>query len=681
MINFYKKNKLVIVLIFLGISLRLLYSLLFNQMIDFMHVLAMVKSIADTGNFTSGLIALKRLGFEIQLYGKIYYQIIALWLVFLEKINLLHIQFIFDTKPFKDIASYMIGLWQWSPPLYQLTAIKLIQFLWDFFFVFFLYKTAQLINKNLAWLAILFWAVNPYFMMINYAFFMPDIFMMSSFVAGVYFWLKAIKEKKLGVNLTTALSLFFLILGAIIKQLPLLLIPFFITSFATNKKSFFKLIGLFLIFYFFLKQGWAQDSYFINKFFLFSKESMGILRNNFNSMPYFLIFYSMIFLLMIKNKEKILMQYKNIVILAITIISLTYINDPIFFIQFTIWILPFTFLAALISSKYQVIFGLSMLAILLKGWQNEFYLSAMLSPTIGAMYNEFLSNKIFIDKFFSFEVYDLILKFTIFLCYLIILIECLSFIFYKKSVFSAIFEKLNLNFSIKKTIFILFISYIGFNLIDYKIKSSFVLLPQKQYQIENEEINLTKKPINIEINNPGLKKMNALQLVISRKGKLTYDDYLVFDFYQNNKKFLSKKISDFEIPQTTDEKLIVFLPKTIDKKIFSIKIYKEKGVNEIVVYKARFLNQLNKPENGLYNGYEMPPEQNLIQVKFDKEENIFPLTFRGKYELKDIFYALKHHSQGKLKKIYFATYLTIGIFIFIISLLLLKRYFSKIKTS
>ena len=675
------KKRLILGLIFLGIGFRLLYGFLFNQMLDYMNILSLAKSVAETKTVTGGLIALQKLNFSTQLYGKIFYQIIALWLIFLEKINLLQIRFIFDTKPFQDIASYMIGLWQWSPPLYQLTAIKLIQFLWDFLFVFFLYKTAQLINKRLAWLAILFWAINPYFMMINYAFFMPDIFMMASFVAGVYFWLKAIKEKKLGVNLNSILSLFFLVLGAIIKQLPLLIVPFFIISFATNKKSFFKLIGVFIIFYFLFKQGWAQDSYFINKFFLFSKESMGILRNNFNSMPYFLIFYSIIFLLLIKNKEKILMQYENIIILTITIISLTYINDPIFFIQFTIWILPFTFLAALISSKYQTIFSLSMLAILLKGWQNEFYLSAMLSPTIGAMYNEFLSNKIFIDKFFSFEIYDLILKFTIFLCYLIIFIECLSFIFYKKSIFFAIFEKLNLNFSIKKIILILFASYIGFNLIDYKIKSSFILLPQKKYQIQTEEINLTKKPINIEIYNPGLKKINALQLIISRKGKLTYDDYLIFDFYQNGKKFLSKKISDFEIPQTTDEKLIVFLPKTIDKKSFSIKIYKEKGINEIVVYKARFLNQLNKPENGLYNGYEIPPDQSLIQVKFDREENIFPLTFRGKYELKDIFYAFRHHTQGKLKKIFFVTYLTLTLFIFIVSLFLLKNHFSKIKTS
>jgi hypothetical protein len=429
------KKRLILGLIFLGIGFRLLYGFLFNQMLDYMNILSLAKSVAETKTVTGGLIALQKLNFSTQLYGKIFYQIIALWLIFLEKINLLQIRFIFDTKPFQDIASYMIGLWQWSPPLYQLTAIKLIQFLWDFLFVFFLYKTAQLINKRLAWLAILFWAINPYFMMINYAFFMPDIFMMASFVAGVYFWLKAIKEKKLGVNLNSILSLFFLVLGAIIKQLPLLIVPFFIISFATNKKSFFKLIGVFIIFYFLFKQGWAQDSYFINKFFLFSKESMGILRNNFNSMPYFLIFYSIIFLLLIKNKEKILMQYENIIILTITIISLTYINDPIFFIQFTIWILPFTFLAALISSKYQTIFSLSMLAILLKGWQNEFYLSAMLSPTIGAMYNEFLSNKIFIDKFFSFEIYDLILKFTIFLCYLIIFIDVYLLFFTKKVFF------------------------------------------------------------------------------------------------------------------------------------------------------------------------------------------------------------------------------------------------------
>ncbi|MGB9707578.1 MAG: hypothetical protein ACPL1D_02395, partial [Microgenomates group bacterium] len=139
----FKKTlcKKIIALLFLGIGLRLIYGLLFNQMVDYMNILALIKSIADTGNFTYGLIALKRIGFEVQLYGKIYYQIIALWLKLLNWLGLVQIKYLFDTKPLTDPQSYMIGLWQWSPPLYQLTLIKLIQFFWDFLFVFFFYKT------------------------------------------------------------------------------------------------------------------------------------------------------------------------------------------------------------------------------------------------------------------------------------------------------------------------------------------------------------------------------------------------------------------------------------------------------------------------------------------------------------------------------------------------------------
>lgn len=669
--SFIRKNYLIFGLLLLGISLRLIYGLLFNQMVDYMNILALVKSIADTGNFTYGLIALKRLGFEVQLYGKIYYQIIALWLKFLDQIGIVPLKFIFDTKPLQDPSSYMIGLWQWSPPLYQLTIIKLIQFLWDFIFVFFLYKTTKIINKNLAWLSILFWAINPYFMMINYAFFMPEIFMLASFAAGLYFWLKIVKDNK-QTTFNKTLALFFLVLGAIIKQLPLLIIPYFIMSISKNKKNLFFYSGLFFIFYFFLKQGWSNDSFFINKFFLFSNESMAILRNNFNSMPYFLIFYSLFFLAVFKNKDKVFRQYDNIILLIIAIISLTYINDPVSFIQFTIWILPFTFLAAITSSKYIYLFNLSFFAVLIKGFINEFYLSPMLSPTIGAMFNEFLSNKVFINNFFSFDIYDLILKFIIFLCYLLIFIESVSLIFYKKTIFADVVKQIKFNFSVQNSILILFISYIIFVIFDFQIKSSFILLPQKEYQITTQEIELTKKPITIKIDNPQMKKIKALQILIIKKGKITHDDYLILKFLdENGSKILTKKISDFQIPSTTDEPLIVFLPKTINKKRFAIKIFKEKNLNETVVYKSSILDHINKPKNGLYNGYEKPDETSLIKVHFDKEENIFPLYFRGQYELKDILLAIKNHLQGKLKKVFFISYALVSLFLLVFSLILI----------
>ncbi|MGC9031706.1 MAG: hypothetical protein ACP5H7_03030, partial [Minisyncoccia bacterium] len=476
------------------------------------------------------------------------------------------------------------------------------------------------------------------------------------------------------ITLNKILALFFLVLGAIIKQLPLLIIPFFIIFASRNKKSSLFYSGLFLIFYFINKQGWSKDSFFINKFLLFSKESMGILRNNFNGMPYFLIFYSLFFLYVFRIKDYILKQYEKILLLIVAVISLTYLNDPVFFIQFTIWILPFTFLIGLISKNYLPLFNLSLLAIIIKGFSNEFYLSPMLSPTIGSMFNEFLSNKIFINKFFSFEIYDLILKFIIFFCYLLIFIECLYLIFYKKGLLNKLYKRLKINLSIKNSILVLFISYIIFVVLDYQIKSNFILLPQKEYQITTQEINLTKKPITIKIKNPQMKKIKALQISISKKGTLTYDDNIIFEFFDNkNNKFLIKKVSDFEIPNTIDEPLIVFLPKTLDKKEFTLKIFKEKELNQIVVYKASILERINKPKNGLYNGYEKPNENSLIKVYFDKKDNIFPLYFRGQYEIKDIIYAISHHLQGRLKKYFFGLYVFISCFVLIFAMILINK--------
>ena len=180
-------NRLELTFLFLGIGLRLIYSLFFTQMVDFINILALVRSVAETGNLIDGFTALKRIGFEVQLYGKIFYQVLGFWLIFLDKIKLLHIPFLLDTKPLGNIHSYLIGLWQWSPPLYQLVAIKQIQFVWDIIFGFFTYLSAKMINKKLAPLAIAFWAFNPYFMMINYAFLMPDILMMGCLIAGSYF--------------------------------------------------------------------------------------------------------------------------------------------------------------------------------------------------------------------------------------------------------------------------------------------------------------------------------------------------------------------------------------------------------------------------------------------------------------------------------------------------------------
>lgn len=671
MFSFFKKiDQKIIALLFLGIGLRLIYGLLFNQMVDYMNILSLVKSIADTGNFNYGLIALKRIGFEVQLYGKIYYQIIALWLRLLDWIGIVPIKYLFDTKPLTDPQSYMIGLWQWSPPLYQLTIIKLIQFLWDFLFIFFLYKTARLINKNLAWLSILFWALNPYFMMINYAFFMPEMFMLAAFVGGLYFWLRLFEKNNKDNFLFKTLAIFFLTLGAVIKQVPLLLMPFLMIFLIKRVKDFIIYPFLFLIFYLFLKQGWAEDGYFINKFFLFSKESMGILRNNFNNIPYFLYFFGLFTVFFLKRRDLIFSRKENIILLIIFVISLIYLNDPVFFIQFTIWILPFSFLLSLFNSQYWLVFNLSMLAITLKGWQNEMYLSPMLSPTIGAMFNDFLSNKIFINQFFDYEIYYLLIRFGVNFFYLLVIIEVIGLLFFNKSIFCKIFSQ-SLTFTPKRAIFFLFLIYIVFNIFDYTLKSSYVLLSQNKYQVSTNELELSGKPFVVKVINPSKKEIKAIQIPVIIKNQVVFYDNLVFEFIKNNQIFLKKKIPHhYLIGKNYEEPLIVFLPRTVKESDFFIKIYKEKGLNDLFVQKAQILNDLNKPPNGLFVGYEKTPEENLIRIYFSDKKNIFPIYFRGRYDLNDIFNALKFHTNSIFKKSFFTLYIITSIIIISLNILI-----------
>lgn len=570
MINFFKKiDKKIIALLCLGISLRLIYGLLFNQMVDYMNILSLAKSVADTGNITLGFFNLKKVVFEPQLYGKIYYQIIALWLKFLDWLGIIKIKYLFDTKPLTEPQSYMIGLWQWSPPLYQLTVIKLIQFIWDFLFVFFLYKTAKLINKNLAWLSILFWALNPYFMMINYAFFMPEMFMLAAFVGGLYFWLRLFEKNNKDSFLFKTLAIFFLTLGAVIKQVPLLLIPFLMIFLIKRIRDFIIYPFLFLIFYLFLKQGWAEDGYFINKFFLFSKESMGILSHQFNSIPYFLIFYSLILIIFI-FKKNLLDNKETILALPVLILSLVYLHEPRFFIQFTIWILPFTFLIGLLSYKYFSFFTLSLFSVVIKGLMNDMYLSPILSPTFGAMYNEFLENRFFIDKFFNYDIFDALSKLIIFIIYLIFIVEIINKILKNKFFFIEILNNIfrELGFDYKKIIIIFFTVYIVSNVIDYKIKSNFILLPQREFQVSTEEIKITKKPIILNVSNPSKRSISSVEFAISRRGSMVYDDYLILDFYKNNEKFLSKKINDYEIGDNFEKPFVAILPKKLMMKNF-----------------------------------------------------------------------------------------------------------------
>src|SRR3989338_1322624 len=101
------QHKVIIIIILVGVIHRLIFALLFNHMFDFGSILALIKSVADTGDITAGFIVLKNNNILSQFFGKLFYQLGALWLYFLQFMHILDIRYIFDINPYQNIESYM----------------------------------------------------------------------------------------------------------------------------------------------------------------------------------------------------------------------------------------------------------------------------------------------------------------------------------------------------------------------------------------------------------------------------------------------------------------------------------------------------------------------------------------------------------------------------------------------
>lgn len=652
------KNYRVISFLLLGIGVRLIYSLFFTTLFDFDNILAMAKSVADTGSMVGGVNALSRLGFNTQLYGKIYYQIIGEWLKMLDALGLIKIDLIFDVKPFTDYATYLIGLWQWSPPVYQLALIKLIQFVWDILFLVFLYLNAYVLNKKHAYLAVLFWAVTPFFMMINYAFLMPDIFMLACLLGGTFFWMMAIKQSgKLSV-FYSLLSLAFLVLGAVIKQLPLLLIPILILTISKNIKS----VGIYSFFsifvYFIFRQDWSHDSNLINTNFMFSNESTAILSHAFNAVPYLFYFYGFFVLFLLRVKNQFFINPRNIILIVLCVITIVYINDPVSFMQFSIWFLPFVFLLALNDRKYTWIYFVGIISVLIKLWRNDVYLSLLLSPTIGSFYNNTLGNEYFVGYLASHKIYNLVLHSLVIFIYAIVFIESIGLLFKSKSIFSDFFVNLGFNkIKIHQIILLGLFAYILLVGVDYLIKSRFILLPQKQHQLSGDKIHVSRNPLKVHFFNPKKKEISAIEIPIMQIGK-SYGE-TIFDFRKNGKSFIKMQSYDSVFPVNTDQPLKLILPKPFVEEYFDLYIYKNSDTGNVALPKSKILSEVNFNQSSIFGGYEIPSDNELLQPKYDS--HVFAVFFHGKYDFQDIQRAFRHHTNSKIKLYFFTSYIACGL--------------------
>ncbi|KKQ38136.1 MAG: hypothetical protein US54_C0017G0002 [Candidatus Roizmanbacteria bacterium GW2011_GWA2_37_7] len=360
-IRFIQKHLLFISIIAFGIGLRLFFAFSFNHLFDYFNILVLAKSTADTNSLLEGFFVLKNaIQHESQLFGKIYYQVIAVWLYFLDAIKIIDLSFIFDTKPYNPEAPYMSGFSHWGPLHYQATAIKLIQFLYEGIFLFFFLSTLRLIKKhsyNSLLIGALFWALNPFMIYATYVPFQSDLAMTTFLLGGVYFALKILinKEKRLTSKNLILMSICFAI-GAIIKQVPILFIVPFLIIIAPTFLSFLLNAGIFALAYFVISQPFSADSVLMKTFFLTSDESTALFNFTLNNASIVIIAYCLAVLLIFLFRNKIRENPFNIIRISIILLSIVYISEDLSFLyaQFNIWIMPFLIIMAFLDPIYAV---------------------------------------------------------------------------------------------------------------------------------------------------------------------------------------------------------------------------------------------------------------------------------------------------------------------------------------
>lgn len=643
MINLIKKNKAIIKLLLIGILVRLIFMFFFNSTFDFFNILALSKSVADTGSLIDGFFVLKRNSLEVQLYGKIYYQLIAFWLGFLETIKILEIKYLFDTKPYQGLSSYMEGLFRWGPGLYQLISIKFLQFFYDFIFLYFIYQIAKVIRVTYAKKILIFWAFTPFLMIVPYAVFQSDFAMLTCFVAGIFFWMRGVSEsedKLLTKN--KILTFVFLSLGAIIKQVPILMIPFAIISFSRNIKFFVVNSILAGFFYLIFGQPWAKDSALIKQFFLMSRESTAILNFQINSVSIFLFLYFLLILIVFVKKRVLFSDNKNILYLTTFILTVIYLTEDstLLFPQFNIWIMPFLALLSLIKPEYGVLL-IAPITGFLKRIMIGVDLSGLLNPTFGYGFAHLLDYKYFTYSLVNPDLVGLFLTslMTVFYFYLILIICVDLFSFNKLNFLRINFKDIDIDL-VKITKFIV-IGYSVLFIIDFVVKTRLTIIPTTAYQGNNKQIILSDKPLSVEVFNRKGKTINSLE-VRSKKNEISYVDFTVFKFVDDQNNVIHiQKINDFLFP-TVDYNFNILLDKPIKNKKFKILIYKERGYNRIAFFSAKLIGDITGGSI-----YDKPSEGETVHLNFPGEG--FELHLRGQYYPYQMFKGMMYHVNTKPK--------------------------------
>ncbi len=654
----YKHSK-VISFLLLGILSRLVFTLFVIHSFDFFNILAIAKSVADTGLVTQGFFVTG----EIQLYGKIYYQIMAAWMHILQFIHLIDIRYLFDTKAY-TLNNYMPGLFMFSPPLYVLIAIRLFQFLFDGIFLFFFYNSFKLINPKMAPYAVLFWALNPFFMFVSFAQVQSDMAMLCFLMGGIYFCIKAYKKDSVGMDRDIIFALTLLAVGAVIKQVPLLFIPIVLILFTKNLKQLLVYLFSTLFTYWIVYQSWEPDISLIRHFSTFSKESMALFAFNLNGVPVFLLGYLALLLAVFILKDIILRSVFHFIQIIIFLIIIIYVSESnnLLFPQFSIWIMPFLALAMLYDSFYALFFIAPVISYAKTFLFDNDFLVGSLNLTSGPQ----LAN---VPKYEEMLQNIMQPTLVLYLIQSIMVVLYLSLVLYMflysfRSTLLKRISNISTIFTFKRIILSLFILFIGFFTIDFLIRSQFVTLTSPINRPLEKKTKITTKPLQVEVFNPKSRVITAIDLKLHNEF-IRHDDSIIFQFVDADSKqiLLSQKINDYIIPDTSDAgKTIMFtLKNSVNSKHFFISISKETDQNDISVYLIEQDSGSNVVISNVFDTYLDPDVADNITKKFTSTS--FDISLRGKYPLMSILSTLKHNIL--MKRSFFLEYATLIVVLFV----------------
>ncbi len=393
----------------LGIGLRLLFTLVMNHDYDTFRILALAKSVADTGSIGYGFF---KIG-SVQLYGLLFYQVIGAWMVVLSHLHLIDLRYIFDSAGYSQNNPAYLHLFPLlAPELYQMTLIKLFQFVWDIPFllgILALAKAVQIPRRH--WL-VLFWAVNPIYIHTGYILMQSDIMMMAFFVWGVYATIKAIQSQRGLSNYTWGMvAMMFLAGGAVTKQFPLLLVPFALLLVTESLWGFLLNIAAFAGSYMVFYQPWTLDAGLIKEHFMLSEESMALFNFNLNGFNIFFTLYIILFLFFLIKRTHIKKHTSYVIHFVLLLITVVFVSEASgnLFVQFMIWAMPFLELLALSESAYTLFLALPFIGFLRRGFVDNSVFTGSFSFSMGAPFEHLMSYKLLLQKFGNVEILIMLL--------------------------------------------------------------------------------------------------------------------------------------------------------------------------------------------------------------------------------------------------------------------------------